>query len=115
MTRAVFEDPGQFAVPSAEYSGVVPKVKVHCSYDKKIELFRLLDSTRRLKLQVPSDVDPRYCAGLFSVVKNAARDRLILDARPRNLLETPVEQWIGSLASGESSDCATPGQSATIV
>ena len=27
VTRAVFEDPGQFAVPSAEYSGVVPKAR----------------------------------------------------------------------------------------
>ena len=47
----------------------------------------------RLRLQPRESVDPRLCA---------ATDRLILDARPRNALEEPVERWIGSLASGEA-------------
>ena len=102
LTRAVFEDPDAFAVPLQQYTGELPRVRVHSSYDKKIQLFRMLDQTHRLKLLPPKDVNPALCAGLFSVVKNAQKDRLILDARPRNCLELPVERWIGSLASAEA-------------
>ena len=102
LTRAIYEDPIAFAIPFEQYGGVLPRVRVHCSYHKKIQLFKLLDQTKRLTLQAPAHVDPQLCAGLFSVVKSATRDRLILDARPRNCLEIPIERWIGSLAGGEA-------------
>ena len=47
---------------------------------------------------VPPERIP-YAAGLFSVVKDLERDRLILDARPANLLETPPQFWTSTLAS----------------
>ena len=102
VTRAIFEDPIRFATPLEEFSGTLPRVRVHCAYPKKIQLFKLLDSSRRLRLVAPEEVDHRLCAGLFSVVKSAQKDRLLLDARPRNCLEQPVERWIGALASGEA-------------
>ena len=73
-------------------------MRVHSADPKKIQLFKLLDSSRRLRLVAPEEVDHRLCAGLFSVVKSAQKDRLILDARARNCLEQPVER---SWASGE--------------
>ena len=102
VTWAIFEDPVQFAIQPEEYPGNLPRVRVHCSYDKKIQLFNLLDASRRLRLVPPEDVNPKLCAGLFSVVKSSKKDRLILDARPRNCLELPVERWIGALAGGEA-------------
>ena len=48
VTRAIFEDPIRFATPLEEFSGTLPRVRVHCAYPKKIQLFKLLDSSRRL-------------------------------------------------------------------
>ncbi|OLQ14910.1 hypothetical protein AK812_SmicGene905 [Symbiodinium microadriaticum] len=47
--------------------------------------------------RVPGRED--FGAGLFAVVKNEVKDRLILDARPANLLELGVSLWTRTLAS----------------
>ena len=76
-----------------------PKVKVLASGPEKLKLYRNLADTKRL---VPSFVPPDrrgYGAGLFAVGKDAARDRLILDARPANLLEQANARWSKTLAS----------------
>ena len=99
---AIFERPLQCALDPDAFDGRVPFVQVHCSKEKKVALFSLLDSSGRLALHRGRDVRPRFAGGVFAVVKDSRRDRLILDARPANLLETPVTRWIPSLGSAES-------------
>ncbi len=41
----------------------------------------------------------RFCNGIFAVPKDGARDRMVLDARPPNMLEDATCPWINSLAS----------------
>lgn len=98
---AIFERPLQCASDPDSYVGPIPFVQVHCSKDEKIALFSLLDQSGRLALHRKENVRQRFAGGVFSVVKDGLRDRLILDARPANLLETPVTKWVPSLGSAE--------------
>ena len=41
-----------------------------------------------------------FVSGLFCVGKNEQKDRLILDARPANMLERSKTVWCSSMASG---------------
>ena len=78
---------------------VPPKVKILAKVEERLLLLRALADTKRL---VPGQrVRGRedYGAGLFAVVKNEEKDRLILDARPANLLETGESLWTRTLAS----------------
>ena len=100
--RKIFEEPLKHRLNPEEFSGKIPKLKVHCSFEEKVKLFELLDASGRLGVHRPSEIDGRFASGLFSVVKDLEKDRLILDARGSNLLETPGQRWIQSLACGES-------------
>lgn len=102
QSAAVFRYPLQHSKDPEQHDTPLPFVRVHCSLDKKLELFNLLDSSKRLGLHRPEDVRGRFASGVFSVVKDSEKDRLILDSRPSNQLEIPLTRWIGSLASPES-------------
>lgn len=69
---------------------------------QKIRLFELLDASSRLALFEAHEVTPVFGSGLFSVVKDMERDRLILDSRGANCLEVPPGRWIRSLANAEA-------------
>ena len=101
-SRRVFELPLTCSLPPDEFTGTVPLVKFHCSRSQKIKLFELLDQSGRLSLHKEEDVRTRYSSGMFAVVKSMDRDRLIMDSRPPNCLEIPMQRWIKSLASAES-------------
>lgn len=76
-----------------------PRVKVLATVPEKLKLYRNLADTKRL---VPLQEPPErrgFGAGLFAVGKDAARDRLILDARPANGLEDGGSRWSKTLAS----------------
>ena len=100
-TRAVFNQPLTERIRPALYTGLVPRVRVHCSMEKKIKLFELLDASGRLGVHLASEVTPGFGSGLFSVVKDLQRDRLILDSRGANTLEVPILRWVRGLAAGE--------------
>ena len=100
--REVFEHPLQTCLDADSFDGPVPLVKMHCSRESKVKLFELLDKSNRLSLHTSVDVRPNFCSGMFSVLKSLDRDRLIMDSRPPNCLEVPLQRWIRSLASGES-------------
>ncbi len=101
-SAAVYTQPLTCSRDPSTFEGKIPFVQVHCSPAQKIKLFSLLDSSRRLALHNASEVRPRFCSGLFSVVKSLDKARLILDSRPANLLEIPQQRWIRSLATAES-------------
>ena len=100
--EGIFNDPLACREPPERCSERPPKMRVHCSRNQKIKLFSLLDASDRLRVHLPHDVCSRYGSGLFAVPKDLDRDRLILDSRGANLLETPPQRWIKSLASAET-------------
>lgn len=100
--RKIFEEPIACRLPASQYQGGVPRLKVHCSSREKIRLFELLDSSGRLGIHRSWEVEEPFGSGLFSVVKDLKKDRLILDSRGANKLEAPAQRWIQSLACGEA-------------
>ena len=76
-----------------------PKVRILADRGQRLDLFSALSQSGRL---LPVNVKPErlpFAGGLFAVVKDLQRDRLVLDARPGNTLETPPSFWTGSLGS----------------
>ena len=97
-TAARYERPLDFCRHPAECPEP-PKVKILAKVEERLLLLRALADTKRLVpgQRVPGRED--YGAGLFAVVKNELKDRLIRDARPANLLEEGVSLWTRTLAS----------------
>ena len=99
--RKIFQDPLATREDIAETTRKPPRLRVHCSKSEKIRLFELLDSTDRLAIHKAEEVTPLYGSGLFAVTKSLTKDRMILDSRGANVLESPPNRWIKSLASAE--------------
>ena len=79
----------------------VPRVCVRTRPGKLNALLELLASSDRLKLVPKSRLKNGLRNGMFSLAKDEARDRMILDARPPNLAERTEERWIRSLGALE--------------
>ena len=47
----------------------------------------MLDDTDRLRFIPAGLVDPRFTSGLFAIIKDQDRDRMIMDSRCPNALE----------------------------
>ncbi len=101
VSKRIFQDPLSTRSPITPETRKPPRLRVHCSKSEKIRLFELLDSTNRLAFHRGDEVTPYYGSGLFAVTKSLEKDRLILDSRGANLLESPPGRWIKSLASSE--------------
>ena len=101
-TRERYQRPLDFAAPPDLLHRPPPPVRVLASNEEKVALLRLLASSGRLRPIRPDPARLPYAAGLFCVIKDLQRDRLILDARPGNTLERPPNFWTGSLASYEA-------------
>ena len=99
VTAELFMHPLDHAMSPEEFRGEVPAVSVHGTHGEKVELYKKLADCNRLR-PVPKELtrDP-YVSGLFTVNKNTKLDRLILDARPPNLLEQSRSFWCGTMAS----------------
>ena len=102
LSKKIFLDPCQMRRNPDECSVKPPRLRVHCSRAQKVKLFELLDASQRLQLHLEEEVTPLFGSGLFAVTKDLKRDRLILDSRGANLLESPPERWIKSLGSAET-------------
>jgi len=76
-----------------------PRVRVHASLKDKLGLLKLLNKTNRLTFRKPCEVHRHFGNGLFCVPKSLDVDRLILDARPSNLLQVPPNNFILSMGS----------------
>jgi len=100
-TLMMYDDPLSLATP-VEDSPLPPVVKVLATAEEKVKLFKKLASSGRLQIFDPSEVFPDYAAGVFSVIKDLERDRLILDARPCNIRETALNNWCKTLASASA-------------
>ena len=98
----IFEHPMLHSLDPDSFEGDIPFVKMHCDRDAKLKLFELLDRSNRLSLHTAGNVRTKFSSGMFSVLKSLDKDRLIMDSRPPNCLEVPLQRWIRSLGSAES-------------
>ena len=101
-TRELYERPLDVEISPDECEQAPPRVLVHAPFHEKISLLKLLEKTDRLGFRRVSDVQRGYGNGLFCVAKDLDTDRLILDARPANLLQNPPNKFILSMASSQS-------------
>ena len=74
-------------------------MSVHGSQKEKVELFKKLADCSRLVVVPKEQARDPFVSGLFCVGKSNVLDRLILDARPPNLLEVGKSTWCSSMAS----------------
>ena len=78
----------------------VPRVRIFADDKEKGKLLEVLDSGKRLGLLPVTAVRMPFRNRLFSIPKDAKRDRMVLDARPPNALEDGKDSdWIQSLGS----------------
>lgn len=96
--KKVYEDPISCAI-SEDFSLEPPRVRVHGSKDQALGLFRFLDQHHRLRLVPREKVRDGFLCGAFCLVKDEKKDRLILDARPPNMLEETLCSWTKTLGS----------------
>lgn len=82
-----------------ESDALPPKVCVNASEAERNLLFRKMAETGRLVPVEACDARRGLLSGLFSVPKDLARDRLILDARPPNTAEPPLSRWTRTMSS----------------
>ena len=75
----------------------VPKEPAHIPSRKVRDFLELLDSGVRLDLFPSRVVDFGLTCGLFTVLKDEQRDRLVLNARPRNACEEAEASGVRSL------------------
>ena len=81
---------------------VPPRVRVHAKFHEKLALLQLLERTGRLAFRAGSEVRQGYGNGLFTVPKDLSVDRLILDARPANVLQQAPQRYVMGMASAAS-------------
>ena len=79
-----------------------PRVRVHAKFHEKLSLLHLLEQSGRLAFRSGSEVKVGYGNGLFTVPKDLSVDRLILDARPANVLQHAPQRYVMCMASSAS-------------
>ena len=93
--RETFLFPLDWAAPADADVHPVPRVRVHVSNKNEVKLLETLDSCQRLQLLPEKEVRMEFRNGMFSIPKDAVKDRMVLDARPPNALEDGRDSlWI---------------------
>ena len=83
-----------------DVSELPPLVQVRANSTEKVALYKKLADSGRLRPIDSGSFHRGYCSGLFAVVKDQHRDRVILDGRPANLLTRGQQKWCRTMASG---------------
>ena len=97
--RESFLRPLDFALHADDAPEKPPSVRFRISRKDRLRFVKLLDATDRLALFPAGAGRPGFECGGFGIPKDALRDRLVLDARPPNVLERSERRWIKSLGS----------------
>ena len=99
-TRAVYEHPIEHRLPEPR-EPPPPRSSIMASSENKLLLLKQLATTGRLGVLERHEVTPGISSGLFAVIKDMERDRLILDGRGANVYEMPLNAWTKCLASAD--------------
>ena len=97
-----YEDPASLADIDAFAQLEPPRVQIRASRQHSKDLLRFLDRHHRLALTPAEKIDKRLCCGAFALIKDASKDRLIVDARPANLVEPTLTSWCETLGAVSS-------------
>eukprot|EP00438_Fugacium_kawagutii_P024874 Skav205535 [mRNA] locus=scaffold1012:177:4000:- [translate_table: standard] len=97
--RSMFVDPISQRIDPTCLMEEPPRVRIHASKQQALDLFKFLDSHHRLRLVPEEKVEKKFLCGAFSLIKDENKDRLIMDARPPNLLENTLGTWSKTLGA----------------
>ena len=97
-----FVYPRTLGLADEEVEEEPPRVSVRADPKNRLELYRKLAATGRLKPLHPGSFSKQYPSGLFAVPKDMERDRLILDGRPANMKDRPQNKWSRSMAAAST-------------
>ena len=98
-TKEIYDHPLQMAMDPSDAVAEPPHVQVRGSRSEVLGLLHKLDKSGRLALFEPEDVRMPYRAGLFTLMKDLEKDRLILDSRPSNQLEPGLVTWTATMGT----------------
>ena len=73
---------------------------MRATHSERLKLYKKLADSGRLKPVSKDTFHAGFTSGLFAVVKDQNRDRMILDARPANMLSKGQQKWSQTMASG---------------
>ena len=97
-TLEAYDDPSVLATEAKAVH--LPRARVRATTKNKMGLFQLLDGVGRLAIFTTTMIlNMLLVNGLFAVIKDALKDRLILDARVPNLHEIGLKHWTRTMAS----------------
>ena len=102
LHKSVFVDPVSLAIPEEEATDPLPRVRVHASRQQAFELLHFLDDRHRLILAPAEKIRSRRTCGLFALVKDEHKDRMIVDARCPNQVESTLTEWTSTLGAIET-------------
>ena len=94
-----YEDPASLADEDALEQLQPPRVQIRASRQQSKELLRFLDRHHRLALAPAEKINKKLCCGAFALIKDSKKDRLIVDARPANLVEPTLTSWCKTLGA----------------
>lgn len=94
-----YEDPASLADDDALEQLQPPRVQIRASRQQSKELLRFLDRHHRLALAPAEKINKKLCCGAFALIKDSKKDRLIVDARPANLVEPTLTSWCKTLGA----------------
>ena len=80
----------------------LPRPKFKATRVERLRVLEMLDKTDRLRFVPAELVDPRFTSGLFAIIKDQDRDRMIMDSRCPNALESSTGRWIRTMATAAS-------------
>eukprot|EP00438_Fugacium_kawagutii_P026020 Skav225717 [mRNA] locus=scaffold164:107677:112050:+ [translate_table: standard] len=98
-TRRLYDHPIRYGLSPEACEEEPPKVRVFASRREMILLYKALADSGRLQPISSGQKRGNYVSGLFSVHKDATRDRLVLDSRPANLLDKKQNFWCKAMAA----------------
>ncbi|CAE7648407.1 Cdk10, partial [Symbiodinium necroappetens] len=100
--RSHYLDPAAWMKDPETLDEALPRPKFKATRAERLRVLKMLDDTDRLRF-IPADlVDPRFTSGLFAIIKDQDRDRMIMDCRCPNALESATGRWIRTMATAAS-------------
>ena len=100
--RTIFKDPISLANEDPDQLPLPPRVSIRASREGALQLLRFLDERHRLSFIAESKVRPGRTCGVFSIMKDQDKDRMIVDARPPNQAEATLSFWTSTLGTVEA-------------
>lgn len=100
--RTVYRDPLSRSIDDPDQLPLPPRVSIRSSREGALQLLRFLDDRHRLSFIPESKVRPGRTCGVFAIMKDQSKDRMIVDARPPNQAEETLSTWTRTLGTIEA-------------